>query len=99
MSGGIAYVWDRDGDFHARCNKGTAELFHVDQQPDIEELKRLINKHAQYTESTVAKHILTNWNTVLPQFVKVYPVDYRRVIEEAEKIHQKEPAVASQNHV
>jgi glutamate synthase domain-containing protein 2/glutamate synthase domain-containing protein 1/glutamate synthase domain-containing protein 3 len=93
MSGGIAYVWDRDGDFHTRCNKGMVELFSVDQQPDIRELKQLIEKHVKYTESTVAKHILTNWNTVLPQFIKVYPIDYRRVIEEAQEIRQKEETV------
>ncbi len=86
MSGGIAYVWDKDGDFKTRCNMGMVELFAVDRQEDISELKRLIENHERYTGSTVAKGILENWGAVLPQFVKVYPEDYRRVLEEAAKV-------------
>jgi glutamate synthase (ferredoxin) len=46
----------------------------------------LITNHYNYTESTVAKRVLDNWNFLLPQFIKVYPTDYRRVIEEAEEL-------------
>ena len=42
----------------------------------------MIETHYRYTESTVAKRALDNWNVVLPQFIKVFPVDYRRVLEE-----------------
>jgi len=86
MSGGIAYVWDVDGDFSTRCNMGMVELFSVEKKKDIEELRELITNHFQYTGSTVAKCVLDNWNAVLPQFVKVYPTDYRRVIEDEEKL-------------
>jgi len=50
----------------------------------------LIAKHLQHTESTVAQRILNNWNAVLPQFIKVYPTDYRRVMEEAESVKSTE---------
>jgi glutamate synthase domain-containing protein 3 len=90
MSGGFAYVWDLDGDFKARCNLEMVELFPVDQARDIEELRGLITKHHQYTGSKVAERALNNWNAVLPQFVKIYPTDYRRVIEEAEKLKLEE---------
>jgi glutamate synthase domain-containing protein 3 len=86
MSGGIAYVWDVDGDFSARCNMGMVELFGVEKKEDIEELRQLITNHYNYTESTVAKRVLDNWNFLLPQFIKVYPTDYRRVVEEAEEL-------------
>ncbi len=82
MSGGIAYVWDRDGDFKVRFNDGMADLFPVDIPQDIAELKELLEKHYQNTSSTVAKDVLDRWSEVLPQFVKVYPRDYRRVLEE-----------------
>ncbi len=85
MSGGVAYIWDIDGDFASKCNRGMVELFAVEQQEDIKELAALITKHYQYTQSTVAKRVLDNWNALLPQFIKVYPVDYRRVLEEANK--------------
>jgi len=90
MSGGIAYVWDLDGDFTTRCNMGMVELFPVEEGRDVEELHNLIERHYRYTDSTVAKRILDNWNAILPQFIKVYPIDYRRVLEEAEALKSKE---------
>ncbi len=87
MSGGIAYVWDIDGKFVTRCNMGMVELFKVEEQEDIEELKTLLQKHYKYTQSTVAKKILDNWESMLSQFIKVYPIDYRRVIEQEKKEH------------
>jgi len=45
-------------------------------------LKKLIQEHHLYTDSTVAKKILDEWEETLPQFVKVFPRDYRRVLEE-----------------
>jgi glutamate synthase domain-containing protein 2/glutamate synthase domain-containing protein 1/glutamate synthase domain-containing protein 3 len=86
MSGGIAYVWDRQGTFEKNCNPGMVELFPVKEEKDISELKGLIEKHLKYTKSSVAQGILNNWQEVLGQFVKVYPRDYRRVLEEAETI-------------
>jgi glutamate synthase domain-containing protein 3 len=83
MSGGIAYVWDVDGQFKTRCNMGMVELFPVEREADIRELKQLIANHARYTESSVAKRILDDWGKAVAQFVKVYPVDYRRVLEQA----------------
>jgi len=83
MSGGIAYVWDVDGQFKTRCNMGMVELFPVDHEQDIRELKQLIEDHAQYTDSSVAKRILENWKKTVAQFVKVYPTDYRWVLEQA----------------
>ncbi len=91
MSGGIAYVWDREGTFASRCNKGMVELFPVQDKGDIEELRTLIQKHYNDTKSTVAKGILDGWGETLPQFVKVYPIDYRRVLEEANKV-KSEPS-------
>ncbi|MCA9400907.1 MAG: glutamate synthase large subunit [Candidatus Omnitrophica bacterium] len=83
MSGGLAYIWDMDGDFSTKCNMGMVDLYDVTEKEDVQELRRLIENHYKYTESTVAKRILDNWNAILPQFVKVYPSDYRRVLEEA----------------
>ncbi len=86
MSGGIAYVWDRDSSFSSRCNKGMVELFPVKDKDDAQELRLMIQKHYNYTKSSVAKSVLDRWDLCLPQFVKVYPVDYRRVLEEAVKV-------------
>ena len=86
MSGGIAYVWDAQGLLKKNCNPGMVDLFPVKDEKDVWVLKELIEKHFKYTQSTVAQGILKNWNEALGQFVKVYPRDYRRVLEEAESI-------------
>ncbi len=86
MSGGIAYVLDTDGNFKKNCNPGMVDLFAVTQPQDILELKTLIEKHFRYTQSTVAEGILKDWDHILGKFIKVYPRDYRRVLEEAESI-------------
>ena len=95
MSGGIAYVWDREGDFRDKFNDGMAELFPVENPQDIEELARLIRNHYEYTGSTVARAVLDYWHETLPQFVKVYPVDYRRVIEQQEAALEEEMKAAA----
>jgi glutamate synthase domain-containing protein 3 len=58
------------------------DLVSVDEEEDIELLKKLIQEHHQFTDSSVAKKILDEWEETLPQFVKVFPRDYRRVLEE-----------------
>jgi len=68
------------------CNPGLVYLFPVKDQKDILELKNLIERHFKYTQSTVAERILNDWDHQLTSFVKVYPRDYRRVLEEAESI-------------
>ena len=82
MSGGIAYVWDRDGDFNLKCNLELVELEKVEGEDDIAEVRELIEKHHQYTGSTVAESVLADWDRFLSQLVKVMPTDYKRVLEE-----------------
>ena len=81
MSGGIAYVWAPDRDlFRANCNLGMVELESVESDSDIAELKALIENHRKYTGSTVAHRLLEQWPACLDEFVKVMPVDYKRVL-------------------
>ncbi|GIS52045.1 MAG: hypothetical protein Ct9H90mP27_5360 [Gammaproteobacteria bacterium] len=80
MSGGVAYIWDEPGSFEEKCNKELVLLESVSE--DAEELKRLIQNHLSYTNSTRAKEILDSWEHALTQFIKVMPVDYKRVLEE-----------------
>ncbi|TFH75371.1 glutamate synthase large subunit [Gammaproteobacteria bacterium LSUCC0112] len=82
MSGGIAYVWDKDKDFKRQCNTETYGLEAVVDHADVQELKTLISNHLRHTGSPVARQILDNWDQTLPQFVKVMPTDYKRVLTE-----------------
>jgi glutamate synthase domain-containing protein 2/glutamate synthase domain-containing protein 1/glutamate synthase domain-containing protein 3 len=81
MSGGIAYVYDEDGSFRTRCNMGMVELFPLAGADDEAEVKQLINRHHQYTESAVAERILADWEHAKQTFIKVYPTEYRKVLE------------------
>ena len=81
MSGGIAYIYDPQSQFESNCNLDLVELENLTIKEDIDELRRLIDQHAIYTGSTVARQILDNWRTSVPQFVKVMPTDYKRVLE------------------
>jgi len=82
MSGGIAYVWDRQGDFNLRCNLGMVELDPVDSPEDVAELFGLVKRHEQNTGSEVAAEVLSRWPHILSEFVKVMPTDYKRVLRE-----------------
>ena len=82
MSGGIAYVLDENGDFEYYCNKGLVELGPVEDKADISELQEMISKHLLYTQSPLAGKVLTNWEEYLPKFVKVIPLEYKKVLNE-----------------
>ncbi|MGH9717892.1 MAG: glutamate synthase large subunit [Candidatus Acidiferrales bacterium] len=81
MTGGVAYVLDREGDFASvRCNRAEVDLEPVSEQADIDNLFQLISRHAEYTGSPQAKWILDNWETTLSKFVKVFPHELKRVL-------------------
>jgi glutamate synthase (NADPH/NADH) large chain len=82
MSGGVAYVWDPHEAFLLNCNMGMVELEKVVSDDDMVELRTLVEKHRDYTGSTVASDLLARWSKTLPQFVKVMPTDYKRVVQE-----------------
>ena len=85
MSGGVTYVLDPDDKLLENCNLGTVALEEVVEDEDIAELRSLIEKHQHWTGSTVAETVLADWEKILPQFVKVMPLDYKRVLEERKR--------------
>jgi len=81
MTGGIAYVLDKAGDFAAvRCNRAEVDLGPVMNPKDVETLYELIARHSEYTGSPQAKWILDHWDAMLPKFVQVFPHEYKRVL-------------------
>jgi glutamate synthase (NADPH/NADH) large chain len=81
MSGGVAFVFDVDGDFARRCNRGMVDLEPLDQAADIALVRDLVERHVAYTGSTYAAGLLARWIEVQPRFVKVMPRDYKRVLQ------------------
>jgi glutamate synthase (ferredoxin) len=80
MSGGIAYVLDEEGNFERRCNTGMVDLEPLEGREDLDMVRNLIRTHAEYTQSTLAKKVLANWESMRGKFVKVVPRDYKRAI-------------------
>jgi glutamate synthase (ferredoxin) len=81
MSGGVAYILDETGDFATRCNSQMVGLETLEDVEEIADLRQLIQKHADYTQSQKAAKVLASWETMLPKFVKVMPRDYKRVLQ------------------
>ncbi len=80
MSGGIAYIYDPTGRLDSRSNLSMIDLDYIEEESDKAELKRMLENHLRYTGSKKAKDILDNWDDALPSFVKVFPMEYRRVL-------------------
>lgn len=83
MSGGIAYVYDKYGNFEERCNLTMVELEDLTED-DITVVHELLHNHFKNTKSPVAKQILDNIKKEIRKFVKVMPKEYKRVLEEKE---------------
>jgi len=81
MSGGVAYVYDPTEMFETRCNLDMVDLESVWTSEDASALRNLVENHYHYTGSARARMILENWETRFPLFVKVMPVEYRKVLE------------------
>jgi glutamate synthase (ferredoxin) len=82
MSGGSAFVFDEAGDFAQRCNLEMVDLEPFADGEDQSVVRDLLIQHAGYTGSSVAASLLKHWDWAVERFVKVMPVDYRRVLEE-----------------
>jgi glutamate synthase domain-containing protein 3 len=81
MSGGIAYVYDDQGDFSSRrCNKSMVELEPLINADDIGKIRALLARHRDLTGSPRAAWILEHWAEARPLFIKVFPHEYKRVL-------------------
>ena len=95
MSGGIAYIFDEDEDFHNRCNQEMVDLEPVAEEEDLEALHGLIQEHYERTGSAKAEQILGDWRRSVPRFIKIFPRDYRRVLKERQERKETELELVS----
>jgi len=89
MSGGIAYIFDEDGEFSHRCNQEMVELELIKDGSESEEVKTMIQDHFLYTNSRRAQDILAHWESRWRKFVKVIPKDYKRMLEAIDGAHTR----------
>jgi glutamate synthase domain-containing protein 3 len=81
MSGGFAYVLDEAGDFEKRCNMGMIELEELGPD-DAAYVAGIMEEHRLRTGSSKAGELLADWENTVRRMVKVFPTEYRRVLEE-----------------
>ena len=89
MSGGIAYVLDEQSNLYTKTNKNMVSIEKVTSKYDVQELKTMIKDHVAYTNSTKGKQILDNFKEYLPQFKKIIPNDYKRMLSAIVKMEEK----------
>jgi glutamate synthase (ferredoxin) len=89
MSGGIAYLLDENNEAAARINTQMVDVERVEDPTEAEALRKLIEKHVQYTGSEHARTILSAWETKLPKFVRVIPKDYKRALACLKRAHDQ----------
>jgi glutamate synthase (ferredoxin) len=85
MSGGVAYVYDGDGNFPSRVNREMVDLEELVDPAEIAALRRLIENHARLTGSARGKRMLAGWAGSVKRFVKVMPRDYKRMLTAIDK--------------
>src|SRR5262249_30111622 len=81
MSGGMAFVLDRERRFRDRCNRDMVELESMVDESDIWLVYGLVERHLQLTGSPLARRVLDHWPSLVSQFVKVMPTEYKRVLQ------------------
>lgn len=87
MSGGVAYIYDVKGQFASVCNKEMVDLDPLDAE-DAQVLNDMITRHYAYTGSTVARFVLDDFENQLKNFIKVFPKDYKKALQEKSKVKQ-----------
>ncbi|GFR75361.1 glutamate synthase family protein [Elysia marginata] len=85
MSGGIAYIYSGAGDFDEKNFNMEMIDFEPMTDKDFEQLKTLLEKHLLYTNSNIAKTILSDWEKTSKNFIKIMPTDYKIALERIEK--------------
>lgn len=80
MSGGVAYVWDKDRDFAENCNKGNVTLKKLEPADQII-VKEMIERHLAYTGSKRARQILDDFDAYIKHFTMLIPNDYQKIMD------------------
>ncbi|MBQ7423524.1 MAG: glutamate synthase large subunit [Prevotella sp.] len=91
MSGGVAYVWDKNHTFDYFCNMDMVEINLVEDSVSRKELHELIRQHYLHTGSKLARTMLDDWNRYVEDFIQVVPIEYKRVLQEEQmkKLREK----------
>ncbi len=81
MSGGTAFVFDQTQTLRSKTNLDMVELESVVDESDLWLLYNLVEDHVRFTGSPLGRRVLDNWEHLVARFVKVMPIDYKRVLQ------------------
>jgi glutamate synthase (NADPH/NADH) large chain/glutamate synthase (ferredoxin) len=98
MSGGLAFVLDENGALRRRINPVMLDQIEPLDEGDAIEVRDLIDEHVRRTDSPVGRRVLDAWDELLPQFVKVFPTDYKRVLAELAEAEELAAGEATAPH-
>ncbi len=90
MSGGVAYVWDKNHTFDYFCNMDMVEINLVEDSVSRKELLELIRQHYLHTGSALAGQMLDDWQHYVGEFIQVVPIEYKRVLQEEQMARLRE---------
>ena len=83
MSGGKAYVLDPEHRLYRRINAGMPPAEELTDERDKEELRVILEDYRKATGSHLAEEILGDFESFVPQFKKIVPKEYQRVVSAA----------------
>ena len=89
MSGGIAYVLDEKRNLYKNLNKEMISIGTVETKAEAETLRDMIEEHVKYTDSPKGREVLENFDRYLPNFKKIIPNDYKRMMRLSAKLEEK----------
>jgi len=94
MSGGIAYIFDPEDTMKRRINTGMVDLETIEEESEANEVREMITNYLHYTGSPEAQQLLDAWEQNLPCFIKVMPIDYKRVLAHMERLRDEQDVTA-----
>ncbi|MFN3787033.1 MAG: glutamate synthase large subunit [Sulfurihydrogenibium azorense] len=89
MTGGVAYIYDPNGEVSKKINKSYVEVMPLEEEEDIDQIEKLLTKHKAYTDSKIAEKILYNFKQEIDNFVKVVPIEVKKPSDETDEVEVK----------
>ena len=94
MSGGIAYIYDANDSLKRRINTGMVDMDTIDDPKEAEEIREMIANYVKYTGSREGEALLEDWESTRSKFIKVMPVDYKRVLAHMARVKDEQDVTA-----
>jgi glutamate synthase (ferredoxin) len=89
MSGGVAYVLDEVGNLDLNINREMVDVAKLEEPEEIAAVRAMIERHVKYTNSARGRDVLDRWEQIVPNFIRVMPRDYNRMLQCIKRAHEQ----------